>query len=163
MLDPQLLQAIHDSGLGRTVRDISWMFAALETAHFMGLCLLIGAMTLVDLRLLGVLRGGRLSAVLGYTHVAVLGFAINLASGVGFFASNPGNYDQNPLFWAKMSLVALAGCNVGWFELVERRKLLALPDGAAAGPDTRVVAALSLLLWASIIILGRLLPLLGTG
>ncbi|HEY7800691.1 MAG TPA: hypothetical protein VIA80_18130, partial [Hyphomonadaceae bacterium] len=40
----------------------------------------------------------------------------------------------------------------------ERRRVLALPDGAEAGLGAKISAALSILLWLAIIIAGRLLP-----
>ena len=163
MFDTSFLRPIHDSAIAETIRFSPWIFPALETSHFIGLCLLVGAMILVDLRLLGVLHKGSVKSVLRFTHLAIAGFAINLLSGIGFFISNPENYAQNPLFWAKMSLVLLAGLNVLWFELAERQPLLAMPDSAVLPARTRVVAGLSLALWCGIIVLGRLLPLLGIG
>jgi hypothetical protein len=163
MFDTSFLKPIHDSAIAETIRFSPWIFPALETSHFIGLCLLVGAMILVDLRLLGVLHKGSVKSVLRFTHLAMAGFAINLLSGIGFFISNPENYAQNPLFWAKMTLVLLAGLNVLWFELAERQPLLALPDSAMLPARTRIVAGLSLALWCGIIVLGRLLPLLGIG
>ena len=58
----------------------------------------------------------------------------------------------------KLTLIALAGMNLVWFVAVERRRVLALPDGAETGLGTKTSAALSLLLWFAIIIVGRLLP-----
>lgn len=163
MLHPSILAAFRDSWLGEGVRSISWMFAALETVHFIGLCMLIGAMLIVDLRLLNVLRVGAIKDVLAFTYLAVAGFALNLVSGVAFFASNPENYDANPLFWIKMSLVLLAGMNVAWFEFVERRRILAVAPEADVPMQTKFVAALSLGLWTLIIVAGRFLPQFGIG
>lgn len=162
MIDPALLKAIHDTWLGETIRSSSLIFPTLETAHFIGLCMLLGAMILVDLRLVGILRGPA-KPVLLFTRLAIVGFTINLLSGVGFFVSNPSNYDANPLFWIKMGLVLLAGLNVAWFELAERREILALPEGAVTPGRVRVVAGLSLGLWTAVIVLGRYLPVLGIG
>ncbi len=161
-IDPAILQAIHDTALGEAIRNSAYLFPTLETIHFIGLCLLIGAMVLVDLRLVGFLRGP-IRPVLVFTRLAIAGFVINLLSGIGFFTSNPANYAGNPLFWVKMGAVMLAGLNVAWFELAERRELLALPEGAKPPGRTRVVAAMSLALWASVIVLGRYLPVLGVG
>jgi hypothetical protein len=163
MIDTSFLKPLHDSAMADAIRHSAWIFPALETVHFIGLCLLIGAMVLVDLRLLGVLHAGSVKSVLRFTYLAIAGFTINLLSGIGFFVSNPENYAQNPLFWAKMFLVILAGLNVLWFEWAERQPLLALPDGSALPSRTRAVAGFSLALWIGIIILGRLLPLLGIG
>ena len=163
MFDTSFLKPIHDSAIAETIRYSAWIFPALETVHFIGLCLLVGAMMVVDLRLMGVLRAGSVKSVLRFTRLAIAGFSINLLSGIGFFVSNPENYAQNPLFWAKMILVLFAGLNVFWFEWAERQSLLALPDSAEIPSRTRAVAGLSLGLWIGVIILGRLLPLLGIG
>lgn len=161
-IDPRILQAIHDTTLGEAIRNSGFLFPMLETIHFIGLCLLIGAMVLVDLRLVGFLRGPIKPALL-FTRLAIAGFLINLASGIGFFTSNPANYAANPLFWIKMSVVLLAGLNVAWFELAERRELLLLPEGVKPPTRARIVAGMSLGLWATVIVLGRYLPVLGVG
>ena len=163
MNETAILDAIKQSWLGETVSGISWMFGALEFVHFFGLCLLIGSLLLVDLRLIGALKFGSVKSVLRFTNFAIVGFVINLISGAGFFASNPPNYWNNPLFKVKMVLVLLAGANVAWFELVERKKVEALADGEVPALDTRIVACLSLFLWTGVIVLGRFLPTLGAG
>ena len=163
MNEAAILEAIRNTWLGETIRNVSWTFAMLEFLHFFGLCLLFGAMLLVDLRLVGVLKAGSVKSTLRFTHLAIAGFVINLVTGAGFFASNPINYWQNPLFKIKMLLVVLAGLNVIWFELKERKKVEALAEGDPADLDTRIVAGLSLVLWTLIIILGRFLPTLGAG
>ena len=141
-----------------------WGWPVAECFHFIGLCLLFGALLLVDLRLIGVLKTGSLKGALKYTNLAIAGFVINLVTGIGFFASNPGNYWHNPLFKIKMVCVLLAGLNVLYFELIERKKIEALADGeVAAHLDTKIVAGLSLLLWTAVIVLGRFLPVLGVG
>ena len=163
MFDTSFLKPLHDSAFSDAIRHSAWMFPALETIHFFGLCLLVGALMLVDLRLMGVLQAGSVKAVLRFTHLAIAGFAVNLLSGIGFFVSNPENYAQNPLFWAKMILVLIAGFNVFWFEVAERQAILALPDSATLPVRTRAIATLSVVLWLGVIVLGRFLPLLGIG
>jgi hypothetical protein len=153
-----ILNWLQASWLGEITRDVVWLFAFFETIHFIGLCILMGAMLLVDLRLLGVLRLGSIRSVLSFTHVAIFGFALNVISGLGFLASAPNVYIDNPIFQAKIILIIVAGLNVLWFEVVERRKILALVEGVDTGADTKLVAGLSLVLWTVIIVLGRFLP-----
>lgn len=156
-LDP-LMRWLEASWLGVVARDIAWMFAFFETVHFIALCILMGAMLVVDLRLLGVLRVGSLRSVLSFVHLAIFGFALNVITGLGFLASSPYTYIDNAIFQWKLILIVVAGLNVLWFETVERRKVLALVEGVETGADTKLVAGLSLVLWTSIIILGRFLP-----
>ena len=153
-----MLALVHDTSLGEAVRSLWWAFATLETLHFLGLCMLIGAMIVVDLRLIGYFKQASIKAVLVLTHVAIAGFVINTLSGIGFVASNPTVYYTNPAFRLKVLLIVIAGLNVAWFELKERKKLLALPEGADPDGETKFVATLSLVLWFGVLILGRLLP-----
>lgn len=161
MTKDQIFQAIYESWLGQTTRDSTWLFSSYESIHFLGLCILMGALLVVDLRLMGFFRRMPIASALNYTHFAVLGFALNLLSGIGFVVSDPFNYLTNPAFGLKMALVFLAGLNVAWFEFVERRRVLALAPDSDTHPGTKLVAGLSLGLWTLIIILGRLLPQFG--
>ena len=158
MTEADILQLFNNSWLGITVREVRWLFGAGETLHFIGLSMLIGAMIVVDLRLLGVWKRIPISAVLPFTKIAIAGFAINVISGLAFFCSNPFNYWSNPAFKLKMFLIVLAGLNVLWFELAERKKVVGLAVGGDTAMDTKINAGLSLTLWILIIIFGRLLP-----
>jgi len=161
--EAQILLAIHDNPFGVAARGIKWVFSTCETVHFIGLCILAGAVLIFDLRMLGVLRRGSMKAALNYTHVAAFGLSLNIASGFILFSSNPKNYYTNPAFRLKMVLVLIAILNVLWFEVVERRKLLAMVEGADTDGDTKVVAGLSLLLWTGVIVCGRWLPVTALG
>lgn len=157
------LQAIKSWGVSASIRDSWWAFPTLETIHFIGLCLFLGAMLVVDLRLLGVLKVGAVRDSLRFTKIAIPAFGLNLVSGLLMAISNPAIYAYNPMFWLKLALLVAAGANIAFFELVERRKVINLEDGVSADGPIRAVAALSLLLWAGIIAVGRLLPVTGIG
>ena len=115
MTEAAILTAIGESWLGRTMHELTWLFGVLETVHFIGLCLLMGAMLLVDLRLLGLMRQAPLRSVLRLLPLAIAGFLANLVSGLGFFASSPEAYWSNPALKLKMVLVLLAGLNALYF------------------------------------------------
>jgi hypothetical protein len=161
MSEHQVLLWFYGTWLGHVTREVSWLFAFFESVHFIGLCILMGALLLVDLRLIGFFKNVPIRSVLQFTHLAVLGFLINATSGLGFFCSDPFNYWHNPAFKLKMALVLIAGLNVAWFELAERHKVLALAPQADTDGLTKLVAVLSLCLWTAILLLGRLLPSFG--
>jgi hypothetical protein len=158
MSEHDILAWIASTRLGVATREIPWLFPTFETLHFIGLCILLGAMLIVDLRLLGRFRDVAPANVLKFSHVAAVGLAINLVSGIGFFASDPFNYWSNPAFQIKVLLLIVAFANIAWFELGARRRILALPVGEDTPLGTKLVGALSLTLWFAILILGRLLP-----
>lgn len=154
-----MLQWTHDTGYGALVRDIPWMFGALETLHFVGLCLLMGAMLIVDLRLLGLFRQAPLGKALAFTHLAAVGLAINAVTGLGFFVSEPDKYWTNPAFRLKVVLVCIALLNVLWFEFSTRRKVAGMAPDAHTTATMKLTGALSLALWFLILIVGRMMPI----
>jgi hypothetical protein len=158
MNEHDILAWIEQTRLGVATRESPWLFPTFETLHFIGLCILLGAMLIVDLRLLGWFRDLAPSKVLAFSHVAAAGLAINLVSGLGFFAADPFNYWSNPAFQIKAMLLLVAFANVAWFEFGARRRVLALSAQEDTGLGAKVIGGLSLALWFTILIIGRLLP-----
>ena len=149
---------IHDLVLG-----YAWTFPTLEALHFLGLCLLMGALLIMDLRLIGFQRIIPLSAVHSLMPVAIIGFALNLVTGVGFLFSDPGMYFLNSAFQLKLALIMLAGLNFLLY-YVKVEPLLANESSIAAMPSiAKAIGAASLVLWFGVLILGRLLPYLSIG
>ena len=140
-----------------------WTWAVLESLHFLGLCLLIGAMLIMDLRLIGFQRIIPVTAVHSLMPVAIVGFVINLVTGLGFLFGDPLTYLINPAFQIKMGLVLLAGLNFLLY-YIRVDPLLARNAQAAATPVlAKAVGAASLAFWFGVLTYGRLLPYLGTG
>lgn len=156
-MDP-LLRWIRDTPLGAAMRDVPDLFPACEMAHFVGLSMLMGAMIIIDLRILGLFRGMPYRAALKLVPLALAGFTINLLSGIAFIACNPFLYFTNTAFYLKLGVIFIGGLNALWFTLVEHRAVAGLPDEAAAPTPARFMAGASLGMWLFVILLGRLLP-----
>lgn len=158
MTEADVLHWIKDLPVGAAVRQSRWMFATGETFHFFGLCLMVGGLMIVDLRLMGYIRRVPMRAALAFLPFVILGFLINLLTGIEFFMTDPFMYWPNPAFKLKMFLVLLAGLNALLFTVTEHRRVLVLGDEEDAGTLTKVTAGVSLGLWLAVILLGRLLP-----
>ena len=156
-MDP-FLDWIRATPIGEAMRETPGLFPATEMAHFIGLSLLLGVMTVVDLRVLGVFRQTSYASVLKLLPLAMLGFSINLVSGVFFIAANPYLYSSNPAFYVKLAVILLGGLNAIWFTLAEHRQMAGLPSDATAPLPARIMAGASLGMWVLAILLGRLLP-----
>jgi len=154
----QVVQWSEQSWLGTAGREVFWLFPAAEIAHFFGLCLLMGAMLVVDLRLLGFARRIPLEATFSLIPAALVGFALNLASGIVFLCAYPENYWPSIAFRCKLAAIALGGANAVWFKLVEAPRIAAYPADADVDVRAKIVAGLSLGIWATVIVLGRFLP-----
>ena len=100
-----------------------WAFPASEAIHFFGLCLLIGSVAVIDLRLLGFARSLPARVIHQLLPWAWTGFAINLITGILFYFSNPAFYYSNVAFRVKLILLLLAGANALWFHLTVNRDL----------------------------------------
>ena len=95
----------------RAMSTTSRTWIASETLHFVGLSLLIGVVTLIDLRALGVMKAIPFSALERPLPWAALGFGLNIATGMLFFISRPEFYTGNPAFYWKLIFVLLASTN----------------------------------------------------
>lgn len=160
MISDDTLGMIADSWLGLLMRDHFWMWPLMENFHFLGLSILFGALLVVDLRVLGFARFIPMGPAMALIPLAIIGFAINLLTGIAFYAGDPFRYTYNTAFLWKMALIVLAGINALWFWFGEHSKLVRLADGEQAEIQAKFVAGLSLVIWVAVIILGRLIPYL---
>lgn len=150
-----MIEWIDDSWLAHTMRDLQWAFPASEALHFIGLCLLIGSVAIMDLRLLGFARGMPIQTVHRLIPWAWVGFGINLTTGILFFFAQPNFYVPNMAFRIKLILILFAGANALWFQLSANRELAALDPGDDAPAKIKAMAGLSLALWIGVICFGR--------
>ena len=158
-----LVQAIEGGAINTWVLSTYWLWPLLEIIHFIGLSLLLGAMLLVDLRLAGFLRQIDIMSTHRLLPWAVIGFGMNLASGFLFFMGDPGRYSINIGFQIKMVLVLIAGLNVLVFALKINPVIASWdPHGDTSG-FAKSVAWISLAAWIGVLLLGRLIPYIGTG
>jgi hypothetical protein len=148
--------------LSWAVRHFPWIWPASETLHFMGLAMLIGAVGLVDLRMLGVAKGVPFAALHKLVPWGIAGFVINTITGILFFAGDPFQYINNIAFGLKILFILLAGLNMAAFYLFGVfRTAEALGPGDDAPLSAKVIAGSSLFLWIGVMYLGRMLPFIG--
>lgn len=137
----------------------SWVWPTLEMIHFLGLCLVLGSLLVVDLSVIGFAPDISLRVVDKFIIATLIGFALNLATGALFVVGDPKRYAINIAFQIKIVLIALAGLNALYFTFRVRPRIAA---GAETfrdlSIDARLSTALSLTLWTSIIVLGRFIP-----
>jgi hypothetical protein len=151
------------ANLGSYVLALPWTWPIMETLHFIGLCMLLGGLLVIDLRLLGYNRV--IPAVASHDLLPIIyaGLAINTVTGILFFIGDPHRYFVNISFQFKMLLFVFAGLNALWYQFKLSPRIDVLPAGSEMPSDARIAGALSLGLWFGVLILGRLIPYLGTG
>src|SRR5689334_13935527 len=102
-----IVRTMEHSWLGEAGREIFWVFPLAEVLHFFGLCLLMGAMLVVDLRLLGFAKRISIADVLGFIPAAVVGLIVNTLSGIVFLCTSPDNYWPSTAFRFKLLAIGV--------------------------------------------------------
>jgi hypothetical protein len=154
---------LHSTRLSWAVAGgVPWIWPLCETLHFMGLALLMGVVSVFDLRMLGMAKGLPLGPLQRLMPWAILGFLINLTTGFMFFAGDPFQYIHNIAFGMKLLFIGLAGVNVIMFYVTGLYRHV---DNVGAGQDVpfaaKLIGAASLFLWVGVMYWGRMLPFIG--
>ena len=133
-----------------------WWWAFMMDMHFVGLALLIGTVGILDLRMLGFAKQIPIDPLHRLVPWAMAGFAINLVTGILAFTGMSNYYTYDWAFWLKMLAIMLLGLNVAAFYLTGAfDSVEGLGPGEDAPPLAKFIAATSLLLWFTVITLGR--------
>lgn len=152
------INEITASALHLFITGNSWVWPTLEMIHFFGLSLLFGSLLIVDLRTLGFARKLPINTVDVLIAITLIGFALNVMTGLLFVVGDPGRYFVNIAFKIKMGAIVFAGLNALFYFIAVQPKIRAGMDSKDLPAYAKLVAILSLLLWTSIIVLGRIIP-----
>jgi hypothetical protein len=158
-----ILVWIHDSPLGVVMRDVTWLFPTFQAIHLVGMTLLVGVIGVIDLRILGFAKGLPVAALHRLIPLALAGFAVNVVTGLGFFASEPYSFAVVWAFRIKMLLLLLAGLNALWFSISISPHVHGWVGGVDASRLAKVLSLLSLMFWVCIVFAGRFIAFEGTG
>jgi hypothetical protein len=140
--------------------EVAWLWPLCESLHFIGLCLVIGAAGLFDLRLLGFMKGVPIRTAKRFIPWAVVGFLLNLTTGVVFFVSQPQQYATNLSMWLKVLFLLIAGANALVFETGFSERLDRLGPHDDTPASAKVIGAVSLASWFAVLYFGRMIPYL---
>ena len=153
----QIFSAVEQTDLAAWVREGMLALPIINALHVIGVALVFGTISIVDMRLVGFQ-----SVTRRYSQVADellkwtwIGFAFALFTGVLMFIANATTFYVNTQFWVKMGLLALAGLNMIVFELLTVRSVEDWDDQKITPPAARFAGFASLTFWTLVIIFGR--------
>jgi len=150
--------AIEASALGEAMRKWLWLYPCVEIVHLAGIALLVGSIAVLDLRLLGLSRALPVRKLASHVLPWTVGsFVLIIPSGLAMFVAHAGDLMANPVFALKICLIMAAGSNAALFHAAVFRGAAQWDTDVMPPVAARASAALSLLLWSSVIACGRLL------
>jgi hypothetical protein len=135
------------------------MYPLVESIHVLTLCLFVGMAAMLDLRLLGwTMRRVPVSeASARLLPWMRIGFAVMVMTGALLFYAIPVRSYQSIFFRIKITLLILAGVNAWIFHATVHRRVAEWDRDPVAPRRARVAGALSLVLWAFIVVSGRMI------
>ena len=151
------LEWIESTEWSTAIREGALLYPIIGGFHLLAIALFGGMLVATDLRMLGwALQRSSVSDIVEQTRVwKRAGFVLVVVSGLLLAWAEPLKLYRSPSFWMKMALFALVGVHA----LVFRRSVYQYPKQLDDGltPQATWAAVLSLLLWAGLIVTGRLI------
>jgi hypothetical protein len=153
----ELISYFEGSALADNIRENDVLFPLIESVHVVSICLVVGSILVVDLRLLGLASLNRsVSRVTrGILPLTWFAFAVAVASGGLMFISNAIKYLENGYFIAKMLLICVAGLNMVVFHAISAGSQPQWDNSGRLPLPARLAGGISILLWISVVACGR--------
>jgi hypothetical protein len=154
---PAFFGAIETTALSTWIRESDSVFAFyfILCLHTLGLSLIVGASTIVDLRILGVAPSLPLKPLKSLFSIMWVGLTINVISGIFLLIAYPTKAFTNPMFYIKLTFIGIA------LVVITKIKNRVFGDDSLSEADMiargKMMAMVSLVLWIAAITAGRLL------
>ena len=157
MYDPMpLFKAFEASQLGTAISRSIWVFPAIEMLHLFGIVALVGATSILDLRLMGLMLGEEPVTKMAHATLrwAWIGATIMVITGGLMFVSEATKCYTSYAFRLKMIMMVLAGVNALIFHTFSYRSVSRWETGGTP-LSAKLAGAFSILLWFGIVGAGR--------
>src|ERR1700689_5454033 len=136
---------IEQTPVAEVLRNSRVLFPLVESVHLVGLALFAGPLFLINMGLLGLAMRRQpvaqfAAALLPWTRI---GIALLIVTGPLMFAAQATKWHDNPVFWFKMALLAVASA----FQWSVHPKVMS--ENAWRPLPAKFIGGVSLLLWIS--------------
>ena len=152
-----VLQAIYNWPISAAIRTDYFWFPFFESIHVIAICLVVGSIFIVDLRLLGITSNRKpvtelAKDVLPWTRSL---FVVAVIAGSMMFISKATNYYADPFFRYKMLFILLAGINMAVFHLFTFKSVEHWDRDVPTLVGAKIAGGLSMICWIIVVFCGR--------
>jgi hypothetical protein len=143
--------------ISKAIGESLWIYPLVQALHLVAMAFFMGAVMIVNLRLLGIgISNSSLSQVARSARPWLIGgFLTMVVTGLPQLMQNASREYYSEYFWRKMYFLLAALI----FTAISVRYMKNQPEGASVRGATKFVGALSLFLWANVIVAARLIGL----
>ena len=148
---------LESTRMAAAIRESTWLFPTIETLHVLSILVVVGSITMFDLRLLNLASRDRNVTEVSEEIMpwARISFIFAVIFGGLMFTSSATKYYHNFPFRMKMLALLVAGVNVAIFELWTYRGVGRWNRDASVPLAAKLAGGLSLVLWIFIVGFGR--------
>ena len=152
-----IAQAIENSAIGGAIRDSLLAGPIINVFHVIGVALVFGTISIVDLRLLGIPSNARSLKVVSHDLLkwTWAGFALAVVTGTLMVTANATTFAVNNEIKWKFVFLALAGVNMFVYELITAKNAHLWDKNVPVPLAGKLAGAFSLIFWITVIFLGR--------
>ena len=143
--------------ISQAYRESLYLFAVTQSLHLVAVTTFVGAILIVDLRLLGWVPVSRQDMARSAQRILLWAGLAVAATGIPQFTTNALTYSRSPVFVFKMWLLVAALV----FAATLHRRVAVADEGRLPSWVPRTVGAVSLALWMAVTITGRLITYYG--
>ena len=151
---------IENTRLAEMVRISAYGYPVMITLHALGLAVMVGMSVILSLRVLGLYPAIPYTSIQKLLKVAWIGLIINLLSGSSLFAANATGFIVDWVFDTKMVCIIIGAILVGVMQSMIGSAIATGHPEAAAGTGLKVIAGLTIFIFAAGMTFGRLVPYL---
>lgn len=156
-----IFEWLEASSLSVYVRHSHLLYPVIEIVHIIGFIFLVGSAFLFDFRLLGISKKILVTDlarhVLPWSRRSLF---LVIPSGFILFMTQATSLGYNKVFWLKLTLIALAFLNAGYFHRYTFRTIPSWNQLQSTPPSAKAAGIISLILWTGVITCGRFLAYL---
>jgi hypothetical protein len=154
-----LFGVVQDLPVSIAIRESLWVYPIIETTHVLGMCLFLGLVAMMDLRLVSAtMRSVPVTEVQQRLFPwQMVGLVLMTVSGLLLLLSEPLRFYDNPFFRAKVVLLLLAIVNAVAFHTTVYTRVAQWDAQPVPPMAARLAGGLSLLLWVGVVTAGRMI------